>query len=39
MKGCFEKKANFFRETENLAGNLVTWEIFRETQSNGVKIL
>ena len=32
------RKTKFFREPDNLAGNLETWKFFQETQSNDIKI-
>ena len=29
-KGCFGRKTNLFRESEDFAGNRDTWEVFRE---------
>ena len=29
-KGCFGRKTNLFRESEDFAGNRETWKIFRE---------
>ena len=38
-KGCFRRKTKFFRESDDFAGNRESWKIFREKQSNEVKIL
>ena len=37
-KVCFGRKTKFFRESEDFPGNQETWEIFRETWGNKVKI-
>ena len=37
-EGCFGRKAKFFRESEDFAGNRETWEFYRETRSNEVKM-
>ena len=37
-KGCFGRKTKFFQESKDFSGKREAWDIFRETQSNKVKI-